>query len=278
MDAISQIRTTFLMKQLERKFHHSTIASRFEKLIIQPHKSILIVAPHPDDEVIGCGGLIQSVKKYKDSTIHVLFVTIENEKSVVKPTLTNGKNTRLLESEKAKQILAYDGASYLNIEERTIGSGKQTLHVLERKIKDILLKSNVNFVLVPNHFDMNPDHRAICEGSLKHINTLLEEDILPSLEKIYLYEIWGPVKATHFVPMTKDFYNKKILAMRCYETQTRSADYESIIAKIYQIRKDQLSQSSLIDESALLHSSEFYECIEPHVLSNYIKQEFSNND
>ena len=45
------------------------------------HKNqvVLIIAPHPDDEVLGCGGLISKVKA-QGGKVHVLCFTVGNTK------------------------------------------------------------------------------------------------------------------------------------------------------------------------------------------------------
>ena len=43
------------------------------------NRVILIIAPHPDDEVLGCGGLISRVK-VEGGKVHVLCFTVGNTK------------------------------------------------------------------------------------------------------------------------------------------------------------------------------------------------------
>jgi LmbE family N-acetylglucosaminyl deacetylase len=50
------------------------LAAELDTLRLQPNERILIIAPHPDDEVIACGGLIQQALALGDS-VWVVYVT-----------------------------------------------------------------------------------------------------------------------------------------------------------------------------------------------------------
>jgi len=50
------------------------LAAGLDTLQLRPHERILIVAPHPDDEVVACGGLIQNALALGDSA-WVVYVT-----------------------------------------------------------------------------------------------------------------------------------------------------------------------------------------------------------
>jgi LmbE family N-acetylglucosaminyl deacetylase len=50
------------------------LAAELDTLVLQPNERILIIAPHPDDEVIACGGLIQEAMALGDS-VWVVYLT-----------------------------------------------------------------------------------------------------------------------------------------------------------------------------------------------------------
>jgi len=52
----------------------SAVASGLDTLCLQPNERILVIAPHPDDEVLACGGLIQQALALGDS-VWVGYVT-----------------------------------------------------------------------------------------------------------------------------------------------------------------------------------------------------------
>lgn len=49
-------------------------APGLDTLRLEPNERIVIVAPHPDDEVLACGGLIQQALALEDS-VWVVYVT-----------------------------------------------------------------------------------------------------------------------------------------------------------------------------------------------------------
>ena len=69
-------------------------------------QTLLVMAPHPDDEVLGCGGLIKRIKD-NGGKVYVVFLTVGNTKDYSK----SGSSTiqeRIKEIEKVAKFLKYD--------------------------------------------------------------------------------------------------------------------------------------------------------------------------
>ena len=61
------------------------------------NKRILIISPHADDEVLGCGGMIS---KYSDS--NNIYVAIMTNASIGNPKLFSEKHIKIIRSETLK--------------------------------------------------------------------------------------------------------------------------------------------------------------------------------
>ena len=72
---------------------------------INKKSKILIISPHPDDEVIGCGGIIAKAKA-AGSKLNVLYVTTGYTRQLV--TKSTDHVTRVKEIEKASSYGAYN--------------------------------------------------------------------------------------------------------------------------------------------------------------------------
>src|SRR4030066_862416 len=70
-------------------------------------KTLLVIAPPPDDEVIGCGGLIIKIKSL-GGKVYVLYLTVGDTADFTKKGLST-TNERLEEIKKVTQFLKIDG-------------------------------------------------------------------------------------------------------------------------------------------------------------------------
>lgn len=268
MDNVTKLRTTFLLSQIKNMFQKRKIENPILELNISEHKNILIIAPHPDDEVIGCGGIIQKYVSQKSKVI-LLFITVEDHRSIVKPVTIRGQNKRFLESKEAKKYLNYSEAFFLEIPERTINESDSTVDKIKSTILNLFEKERIDTVYIPNYFDLNPDHRIICKISLQIINEYVAHNNSFLLSSIFIFEVWGPVEATHVCYISKEEFNKKKLSMKCYETQMGSVDYIKIIDSIDANRKKDFQQYyPLHKQSSRKYSMEFFQLVIPNKISN----------
>lgn len=266
MDTIKEIRTKFLHKHIMRLFLGGVMPFKIEEIDHTTKSNVLVIAPHADDEVIGCGGLIQKLIS-SGSYVHIVFITVENERSIVKPTYFNGKNRRFIECEKAKKCLCYNSQSFMEIPERTIENDLRLKQRVKDTILNLLEQSKIDLVLIPNYYDLNPDHRTVSKIALQSLQNN------KSVHSILLYEIWGPVHPTHLCLLNEEEFTHKIDAMQCYETQLSSVDYIEIINLISSIRfKDYISCCCHNSINKKCHSVEFYEKIDSTEISNYLKK------
>jgi len=124
--------------------------------------AILVIAPHMDDESLGCGLLLASRPDKK--RVHVVFVTDGSHSPArAGQSLEAARNLARVRQEEALAALEVlgvpaDNAEFLGFEDGTLDrSGSR----LEAAIVDQVQQRGVAFVFVPFRYDRHPDHLAI---------------------------------------------------------------------------------------------------------------------
>ncbi len=145
-------------------------------------KRLVVFAPHPDDETLGCGGTIlcRTHEGYEASVVvmtdgrHALskgFGIFSN------PSPEELKNIRRTEVERAASILGVSGPDliFLDFED---GMLKENMKTAELRVRNILEENPPNEVFFPTEKELSLDHQAtnrIIKSSLKLTGTLTIE-------------------------------------------------------------------------------------------------------
>lgn len=165
---------------------------------------ILVVSPHPDDESIGCGGLLTLYGKQCD----VIVITDgDNRKEI-----SNIADVREKEFVKAVSLTEVQEYKCLRIPEQQIKQFKN-------KIAEIDF-DKYEHVFVPNRYDEHKDHVDV----YKVIKSLLKKKT-----RLYEYEVWSPLKKPNIYLNITDVSNHKIQMIKTYESQVKELDYVGMI-------------------------------------------------
>ncbi len=194
-------------------------------------KKILIIAPHPDDEVFGCGGLISRAKR-EGAKVYVLYITVGTTKDFSK----KGVST---EKERVKEIatvakflkldgyrLAFPGNDY-HLQLDAVPQ-KKLIHEIEQG-KDISLESlKPTIVITCSNHDYNQDHRAVSQSVMTATRPAPAE--YKSLQKLvltheYAYTAWTDRESqpvpTFTVELSKKDLATKLKALSLYKSQLK---------------------------------------------------------
>ena len=121
--------------------------------------NILVIAAHPDDEILGCGGSIckwKSEGKKINIVILAEGITSRSDKRNVSKSETELKKLRE-KSKKVGKIIGADSVEFLGLPDNRM----DTLPLLDiiKKIENIIYKLKPNIVLTHHAYDLNVDHR-----------------------------------------------------------------------------------------------------------------------
>ncbi|MBI4090169.1 MAG: PIG-L family deacetylase [Candidatus Kerfeldbacteria bacterium] len=194
-------------------------------------QTVLVIAPHPDDEVFGCGGLIHRVKR-QGGRVYVLYLTVGTTQDFSK----RGRSTqteRTKEIKRVASLLKLDGyrivfpGSQFHLRLDTVPQ-KDIIHELERG-QDISLEAiRPSIVLTSPLQDYNQDHRAAHHATMtatrpaapavKHLATVVMTYDLPS--KAWTGEPAVPPKNV-FVPLSAADLQAKLAALKLYRSQLK---------------------------------------------------------
>jgi LmbE family N-acetylglucosaminyl deacetylase len=164
-----------------------------------PGEKILVVAPHPDDEVIGCGGTILRHRELGGSA-KVLYCTSDGH---------------IRDAELCKS------AAVLNVEYTELGYGVRTLsgnNDFMQKLAAEISAYVPDILFVPFIIDNHPDHRAVNEALVKAAKTNCFNCM------IYAYPVWFPLYPNVLVDVSA-VREKKNAAIYCYQSQLATRDY-----------------------------------------------------
>jgi LmbE family N-acetylglucosaminyl deacetylase len=160
----------------------------------------LVLAPHPDDETLGCGGTIALYSGKIDFTI----VAVSNGEAVNIPE-GNKASLRKKEFEKAAGTLGAKTLIFLDIPDGNFSDHRDSMRA---KLSDLFARLGPQLVFVPSPVDLHPDHR---ETALACMELALS---YPTL-RLAFYEIYNPARFNVLVDIGPVIETKK-RALRHY--------------------------------------------------------------
>ena len=144
-------------------------------------KKILILSPHADDEVLGCGGVISKYSR-EGYDVNVLILTNAN---VGAPELFTKKKINLIRSE-AKKANRLIGTKNLFFEELPALSLENfPTYKIANIISKYVKKIKPDTVFIPSNCDIHQDHKIIFHSA----KIALRPDKKISVKKVFSYEV-----------------------------------------------------------------------------------------
>ena len=145
---------------------------------LAPSKIALVVAPHADDETIGCGGTLVALKKLGYDIYWVLCTTMQPGKHYS----PDQANKRRQEIDLARTFFDFDGVFELGFEPAFLD--QIPMANLVSKMKNILDEVRPSVVFAPYRYDAHSDHQVVYDalsGATKSFRS-------PFVKKLFVYE------------------------------------------------------------------------------------------
>ena len=183
-----------------------------QPLPLHQARRVLVLAPHPDDECIGCGGLVVRLVQ-AGVPVRVVLVTDGSGAG----GLPGGAGlVRQDEFRASLQRLGVSNYALLNFSD---GQLTPTAPLFDA-IAEEVCRFAPNWLLAPSAADAHRDHRCVAQAArqaaMSHacVDTLLE------------FETWGALPATHVLDITNEF-SSKMAALSEHRTALAQMDYAS---------------------------------------------------
>src|SRR3954447_6648822 len=174
---------------------------------------LLVLAPHPDDEVIGCGGLM-ALHLRERRKVHVVIATDGAQ--------AGDAAQRDAESRAALASLGDATIEFLRFPDRKLAEARE----LDDRISAILREWKPDLIAVPSPLEIHPDHialsRAFCDLIARDAS--LFADL--AVARVAFYEVSAPLRPNALVDITS-VADAKFAAIAMHVSQSAMRDYTS---------------------------------------------------
>ena len=180
----------------------------------------LIIAPHPDDEVLGCGGII---KRYHEEQQHVyvLIVTRGTARKYSDERIAWGREQAL----KAHSLLGVKETFFFDFPAPELDTISQS--EISDAISGLINKLKIEVLFIPHRGDIHHDHRIVFNASIvsaRPVGKYYVKDIY-SYETLSETEWAAPFSDDAFIPNyfvnIENHISYKLDAMSSYAGQLR---------------------------------------------------------
>jgi len=205
---------------------------------------VLVIAPHPDDEVIGCGGTVR-LHRQLGHTVSILYLT-DGERGI--------KNLNPIRTAELRREEAVRSASHLDVPEEHL----YHLHLRDGDLinqsgtnydfRDILQKADPDIIYLPSFIETHRDHYAA--------NILLKNNLIKS-STICAYEVWTPLIPNRLVNISNVVEAKKNALME-HASQLKELDYLDAAMSLNRYRAAMYKKSSQFAEAFIYCTSVQY--------------------
>jgi LmbE family N-acetylglucosaminyl deacetylase len=180
---------------------------------------VLVIAPHPDDETIGCGGALRLHQQRGDRAV-VVFLT-SGELGLKHLPREKAWAVREKEANASARILGVARVYFLRQPDWMLGD---RIKPAARALRPVLLAEKPQLIYVPHEAEWHPDHQA----ALPVLRFALRgwRGALPELRA---YEVWTPLAAHDRAEDITRVMPRKLAALRAHQSQLNEFDYERAV-------------------------------------------------
>jgi N-acetylglucosamine malate deacetylase 1 len=178
--------------------------------------NVLIVAPHPDDDAIGCGGTM-CLHAEKGDRVVVVFLT-SGELGLRNMTPEDAWKIREREAEDAGEILSVRRMDFFRFPDCQLDV--QAVNVAD-SLSKLICQEQPEIIYLPHENDDHPDHQASARILRNAIS--IADCCAPTALS---YEVWTPLVDYYHVENVTTMMSRKIRAIRCHKSQLAQLPYD----------------------------------------------------
>ncbi len=183
-------------------------------LTAPPRGSVLVLAPHPDDETLGCGGVIALHAAQGDPVTVIIATDGASGDPEGRYRDADFPALRQAESRSAAGILGVTSLQFWNYPDGKLTEATD----LSDRLADAIRTIRPTLVYHPSRLEVHPDHWALAMAVDRARERYRGE------VAAYAYEIWAPVQPTHVVDISA-VWDVKQKAIEQYQSQIGYNDY-----------------------------------------------------
>lgn len=211
------------MKRFLRYIYKNCLPARISQFIdLFPHlrmpkvdglkeKKVLVLSPHPDDDVIGCGGTLYRYHLI-GSDIIVVYMT-DGRKGNNRYGEDELVCIRQEEAKRASKIIGVNRLIFLDNKDSELTPSRKTITELSVILNDYKPEA----VFLPFFMDNHHDHRATSQIFFSAARSLTSS-------MCYSYGIWTPLPTSNIVSDITTSLETKILAINEHKSQLELMD------------------------------------------------------
>lgn len=194
---------------------------------------ILVIAVHPDDETLGCGGTLLKHKANGDEIYWLICTDMDKKCELYK--------TRQQEINLVAKAYKFDDIFRLGL--KTTRVDEYNMSELVDKISSVINKVRPNIIYMPFFGDAHSDHRKIFEAAFSCTKVFR----YPFIKKIYMMEIlseseFAPnanksVFAPNVFVCISEFFQKKVDIMRMYKSEIKDFPFPRSVENLEALAK-----------------------------------------
>lgn len=211
-----------------------------------PGSNIVVLSPHFDDDVLGCGGTLYKHARAGER-ITIVYLTDGRQGDPACPDKKQVERTRKEEARRATGILGIDSLVFLDQPETNL----RPVPCVVEQVADLLATLRPDLIYLPSFLENHVDHFEANRILLRAASALS-----PSCG-ICAYECWTPLLPNLLVNIT-EVLSKKREAAEQYVSQNRQVNYVDTILGLNRYRSVSLLEGRGYAEAFLFAPAREY--------------------
>ena len=198
--------------------------------------NVLVLAAHPDDEVLGMGGTIKKLSK--NNKIHLCVVSEGASAQYSEKSMIEKRKQYCIKAGKLLGISTFDFLDYPDMRLDTVPS-----ITINRDLEKIINKYKPQKVYTTPYNDLNKDHQIVFESTL-----VATRPHSSSVKELLCYEIPALVKVPFHPVIYEDITKEwimKIRAFKCYKSEIENFPHPRSIKAIESLATKRGFESAL---------------------------------